>query len=166
MNAGAYGGELGRLVETVTAYYPGEGEKTWRREELAFGYRTSRFQRERAIVEDVRLRLIPGDPALIRAEMEDYARRRQEKQPLQYPSAGSVFRRPPGAYAGTLIEDAGLKGFRVGGAQVSELHANFIVNLGGATAADVLALIELVRARVRERTGILLEPEIEIIGVD
>ena len=166
MNAGAYGGEIGQMVLSVTAYHPGRGERSWLREELGFGYRTSRFQDERAIIEEARLRLVPGDAAAIRAEMEDYARRRQEKQPLNLPSAGSVFRRPPGSYAGALIEEAGLKGLRVGGAQISERHANFIVNLGGARAADVLALIELVRTRVKERTGVLIEPEVEVIGID
>lgn len=166
MNAGAYGGELSQVVQSVTAYYPGQGPRTWTAAELDLGYRSSRFQREQAVIESLRLLLTPGDERAIREEMACYARRRQEKQPLNLPSAGSVFRRPPGGYAGTLIEETGLKGRRVGQAQVSEKHANFIVNLGGATAADVLALIELVRRAVEERTGILLEPEIRVVGED
>ena len=166
MNAGAYGGELGQVLDSVTVYYPGLGERIWPRAELGLGYRTSRFQGETAIIETVRLRLAPGEERAIRGEMAGYARRRQEKQPLSLPSAGSVFRRPPGGYAGTMIEAAGLKGARIGQAQVSELHANFLVNLGGATAADVLALISLVQREVQAKTGILLEPELRAIGED
>jgi len=166
MNAGAYGGDLGQILESVTAYYPGLGPRTWPRAELGLGYRTSRFQQETAIIEEASFRLTPGVEQIIREEMAGFARKRQEKQPLSLPSAGSVFRRPPGGYAGTMIEAAGLKGTRIGGAQVSEMHANFLVNVGGATAADVLALIALVQRKVQAQTGILLEPEIRVIGED
>ena len=166
MNAGAYGGELSQVVTGVTAYYPGQGERAWRADELALEYRASRFQHETAIIEEATLQLSPGDEKVLREEMADYAQRRRAKQPLSLPSAGSVFRRPPGRFAGTLIEEAGLKGARVGQAQVSELHANFIVNLGGSTAADVLGLIELVQREVLARTGIALEPEIRVVGED
>jgi len=166
VNAGAYGGDLAQAIASVTAYYPGEGPRSWGPDELDLGYRMSRFQRERAIIEEARLRLAPGDEGMIRDEMACYARRRQEKQPLSLPSAGSVFRRPAGGFAGTLIEKTGLKGTRVGQAQVSEVHANFIVNLGGATAADVLALVDMVQRAVQARTGVLLEPEIRVVGED
>lgn len=166
MNAGAYGGDLSQVLTEVKVYYPGRGEATLPLAELGLAYRTSRFQHERAIIEEARFILAPGEEKAIREEMACLARRRQERQPLNLPSAGSVFRRPPGGYAGPLIEEAGLKGRRIGGAQVSEKHANFIVNLGDATARDVLALIELVQAEVKARTGILLEPEVRIIGED
>jgi UDP-N-acetylmuramate dehydrogenase len=166
MNAGAYGGELSRVVQSVTAYYPGRGLSILDYDELDLGYRASRFQREAALIEEARLKLVPGEEQEIRVEMADYNGRRQAKQPLSLPSAGSVFKRPPGNYAGTLIEAAGLQGTRIGRAQVSTMHANFIVNLGGATAADVLALIELVRATVYEKSGIALEPEIKVVGED
>lgn len=166
MNAGAYGGQLADVVVAVDVYYPGRGPCTWAGGELGFAYRRSRFQGEECIIEAARLALEPGDEAAIRSEMASYAQRRQEKQPLHLPSAGSVFKRPPGGYAGTLIEEAGLKGTRVGDAQISPLHANFIVNLGAARAADVLALIELVQREVKARTGFCLEPEIRAIGED
>ena len=108
-------------------------------------------------------RLTPGDPAEIRARMQDLAQRRRSKQPLELPSAGSAFKRPEGHYAGALIEAAGLKGFRIGGAAVSEKHAGFVVNLGGATAADVRALLAAVQQRVFEQSGVMLEPEIRLL---
>ena len=110
------------------------------------------------------LRLTPGDPAEIAARMEELLRRRREKQPLEYPSAGSFFKRPPGHFAGALIEGCGLKGFAVGGAQVSEKHAGFVVNRGGATAQDVLRLCEAVQERVFREQGVQLEPEVRFIG--
>lgn len=166
MNAGAYGGELAQTLVSVRAYYPGRGAVTWPAPDLGLGYRTSRFQGETALIEEAAFALARGEEGAIREEMASYARRRQAKQPLSLPSAGSVFKRPAGGYAGPLIEAAGLKGARVGDAQVSTLHANFIVNLGQARARDVLALIRLVQERVREHSGILLEPEIRIIGED
>lgn len=109
------------------------------------------------------LRLTPGDPDGIKARMEELIRRRREKQPLEYPSAGSTFKRPEGHFAGTLIDQCGLKGARVGGAQVSEKHAGFLINTGGATCEDVLGLIRYVQDVVRERTGVALEPEVKLV---
>ena len=163
MNAGAYGGEMCQVVETVTAWFPGEGVRSLTAEELDFAYRRSVFSRRPGVVLSAQFRLSPGDPEEIKARMEELIRRRREKQPLEYPSAGSTFKRPAGHFAGGLIEQCGLKGVRVGGAQVSEKHAGFLINAGGATCADVLALIELVRDTVRERTGVELEPEVKII---
>ena len=151
MNAGAYGGEMRQVVAALGP------------EELDFGYRRSVFSGKPGAVLEAEVTLAPGDPEAIRGTMEDLSRRRREKQPLELPSAGSTFKRPEGHFAGTLIQQCGLKGLRVGGAQVSPKHAGFVVNTGGATCADVCALIELVRARVRGETGVDLEPEIKIV---
>ena len=110
------------------------------------------------------LSLTPGDPDAIRARMEELAAKRREKQPLEYPSAGSTFKRPPGHFAGGLIEQCGLKGYQIGGAQVSEKHAGFVINTGGATCQDILDLIHHVRQVVRDQTGVLLEPEVRLLG--
>ena len=118
------------------------------------------------IVTDVTMQLTPGDPEAIRARMEELGKARRDKQPLNFPSAGSTFKRPAGLFAAKLIDDCGLRGLRVGDAQVSEKHAGFIVNLGGATARDILELIDLVRSRVMEATGVMLEPEVRILGED
>ena len=163
MNAGAYGGEMRQVVTRVWAWFPGEGTAALGPEELDFGYRRSVFSGKPGAVLEAEVTLAPGDPEAIRGTMEDLSRRRREKQPLALPSAGSTFKRPEGHFAGTLIQQCGLKGLRVGGAQVSPKHAGFVVNTGGATCADVCALIELVRARVREETGVDLEPEIKIV---
>jgi UDP-N-acetylmuramate dehydrogenase len=164
MNAGAYGGEMQQVIESVTAINH-EGELfTFNGEEMDFGYRHSRIMEEDLIVVEATLKLVPKEPQEIKAYMDDLAERRRSKQPIQYPSAGSFFKRPPGNFAGALIEQAGLKGTRVGDAQVSELHAGFIINLGEATAKDVLQLKELVQQRVFEQSGILLEPEVRIVG--
>lgn len=163
MNAGAYGGEMRQVVTRVWAWFPGEGTAVLGPEELDFGYRHSVFSGKLGAVLEAEVTLAPGDPEAIRGTMEDLSRRRREKQPLELPSAGSTFKRPEGHFAGTLIQQCGLKGLRVGGAQVSPKHAGFVVNTGGATCADVCALIELVRARVREETGVDLEPEIKIV---
>ncbi len=163
MNAGAYERELKECIVSVKALSP-EGEiKEYGKDELEMGYRKSRFtDSEEIILEAVfRLKVFPRIP--IRTMMEEYKRRRTEKQPLDLPSAGSTFKRPEGNFAGKLIEEAGLKGFSVGGASVSEKHAGFIVNNGDATAKDVLALIEHVKNKVFEGSGIRLEPEIKII---
>ncbi len=164
MNAGAYGGEIGNAVESVF-YYDGRTGETgsYTAGECRFGYRGSAFQEEDKTVLAATLRLKEGDPAAIREEMEDCMRSRKEKQPLEYPSAGSVFRRCPGYYTGKLIEDAGLKGTAVGGAQVSLKHAGFIVNRGNATAADVRELISTVRETVKSRYGLTLECEVRYI---
>ena len=163
MNAGAYGGEMRQVVTRVWAWFPGEGTAALGPEELDFGYRRSVFSGKPGAVLEAEVTLAPGDPEAIRGTMEDLSRRRREKQPLELPSAGSTFKRPEGHFAGALIQQCGLKGARVGGAQVSPKHAGFVVNTGGATCADVCALIELVRARVREEAGVDLEPELQIV---
>ena len=163
MNAGAYGGEMRQRVVRVTALYP-DGIRTLEAEELAFGYRRSAFtDHKEAVVLSAVLQLESGDPAQIAARMEDLMARRKASQPLEYPSAGSTFKRPEGYFAGTLIDQCGLKGLTVGGAQVSEKHAGFVINRGGATAADVRELIRQVQARVWEEKGVRLEPEVCIL---
>ncbi len=166
MNAGAYDGEMSRVISGVAAVTP-EGEiRRYRAEEMDFGYRHSVFQQNGHIICEIELALAEGEPAAIQEKMAEFTRRRMEKQPLDKPSAGSTFKRPPGLFAGTLIDEAGLKGFSVGGAQVSEKHAGFVINQGGATAADVLALIEEVQRRIEKKNGVRLTPEIRIIGED
>jgi UDP-N-acetylmuramate dehydrogenase len=164
MNAGAYGGEMKGIVSRVHAVLSDGHRRTFSAADLAFGYRMSALQNEDAIVTHVEMSLRAGDIAAIRAVTEDLQRRRWDKQPLDLPSAGSIFRRPPGHYAGALIEAAGLKGFRIGDAQVSEKHAGFIVNRGRATASDVIALICHIQKSVREHSGVSLETEVRIIG--
>jgi len=166
MNAGAYGGSIGDLVREVRAVRTDGESRVFRPDDCAFGYRTSVFRAEGWIALEATLELAPGDAAAIRERHQDYCTRRRATQPLDVPSAGSVFKRPEGHFAGPLIESAGLKGTRIGGAQVSEKHANFIVNTGDATAADVLALIDLVADRVFEVHGVRLEPEVIVIGED
>ena len=165
MNAGAYGGQLSDCLIDATVLVNGE-EQTWTVQDMAMGYRTSRPLREGGVVLSARFRLTPDDPQAILARMKELNARRRDKQPLNYPSAGSTFKRPEGHFAGALIEGAGLKGRRVGGAQVSEKHAGFIVNTGGATAADILALIRVVQDAVRAKDGVELETEVRIIGED
>lgn len=174
MNAGAYDAQTSDVLESVRAYVPGAPEpggsrgrgtvRTFTRDELAMGYRTSRVATDGLVVLDATFALAPSSPPMIRAAMDDYERRRAEKQPLDMPSAGSTFKRPQGHFAGKLIMDAGLRGARVGGAQVSEKHCGFVVNAGGATAADVCALIEHVQDEVRQQFGVELEPEVRRIG--
>jgi len=165
MNAGAYDGEMKKVVEKVQVLSQ-DGSRVYSltAEEMEYGYRKSILMERNEIVLSVTLRLAAGDRDQIALKMEDLNARRREKQPLNYPSAGSFFKRPPGNYAGTLIQTSGLKGTSVGGAMVSELHAGFIVNTGGATASDITALMKLVQDRVFEDSGIRLEPEIRIIG--
>lgn len=165
MNAGAYGGELGQVISDVTCLDGRGNRRTVPAEAAGFAYRTSIFQRSALTVTSIRCRLKPGDPAEIRACMADLAERRREKQPLDLPSAGSVFKRPAAGYASAMIDACGLKGCAVGGACVSEKHAGFIVNRGGATCADVLALIEIIQQCVKERFGVLLECEIQTLGL-
>ena len=164
MNGGAYGGEMSQVITSVTALFPEEGIQTLSGEALQFGYRHSLFtERPDAVVLHAELRLQPGDPEEIRARMRELMGKRKASQPLEYPSAGSTFKRPPDNFAGSLIEKCGLKGLTVGGAQVSEKHAGFVINLGGATCADVRELIRQVQERVMNETGIRLEPEVRII---
>lgn len=162
MNAGAYGGEMGDIVESVTFVERDGQVRVLPKSECAFGYRSSRFQKGGAIL-SATLRLRPGDPKAIKARMEELMEARREKQPLNYPSAGSTFKRPEGDYASRLIDQCGLKGLQVGGAQVSEKHAGFIVNLGNATFSDVYALMAMVVTKVYKETGVRLEPEVRII---
>ncbi len=164
MNAGAYGGEIKNLVTETDAVTPSGELVTVRGEDHRFGYRESCFTCSGAVVLRTRLRLLPGDRAAIAAQMEEYRERRRRMQPLESPSAGSTFKRPTGFYAGKLIEETGLKGLTVGGACVSEKHAGFLINKGGATARDVLELIEEVRSAVLREHGVLLEPEIKVVG--
>ncbi|MBR4444103.1 MAG: UDP-N-acetylmuramate dehydrogenase [Clostridia bacterium] len=163
MNAGAYGGEIRDAL--ARALVLDSGEAVWKTaDELHMGYRNSDVLRRGMIVMEAEFALAEGNHDVLLAETNELARRRREKQPLTLPSAGSTFKRPEGHFAGALIQEAGLKGFRIGGAQVSELHAGFVVNLGGATARDVLDLIAHIQARVKETSGVALEPEVRIIG--
>ena len=164
MNAGAYDGQMAGIVES-TEYLDAEGNiHTLRGEEHGFGYRRSIFRDhpDWTVLRSV-IRLQPGDSAAILDKMNDFSQRRRDKQPLNFPSAGSTFKRPEGYFAGKLIEDAGLKGASVGAAQVSEKHAGFLINRGGATCDDMLRLIELVQERVREQFGVELECEVRIV---
>lgn len=163
MNAGAYNGTMDQVVTKVTALMPDGEIRTLKGEELDFRYRHSVFSDCDAVVLSAELQLAHGDEAAIRAEMDGLMQRRRSSQPLEFPSAGSTFKRPVGHYAGALIEKNGLKGTRVGGAEVSEKHAGFVINRGGATCADVLALMEQIRATVLEHDGVELEPEVKII---
>jgi UDP-N-acetylmuramate dehydrogenase len=167
MNAGAYEKAMADVVTEATAYdIDNEQIITINFQDMRLGYRDSAFQRKRWVILSVTLRLHPGDKDGILREMNAYTGKRNDKQPMELPSAGSFFKRPKGTYAGRLIEEAGLMGLTVGGAQVSEKHAGFIVNIGGATAKDILALAEAVKRRVQERSGFVLEPEPRIIGED
>ncbi len=163
MNAGARDEWIGSIVESVTLYVPGEGLVRRRGSEVSWSYRRTDLPTLGIIVECV-LRVTESDEVDIRRSMEASLRRRKRSQPLGLPSAGSVFINPEGDSAGRLIEAAGLKGTRIGGAQVSDVHANFIVNTGGATATDVVALIRLVREAVKDSNGIELRPEIRFLG--
>ena len=160
MNAGAYGGELSQVVTQVNVVSP-EGESLeFDRETMEFGYRTSALRKHSFTVTEVLFDLKEGEKGRIQAGMEEYSRLRREKQPLEYPSAGSVFKRPEGYYAGKLIMDAGMRGYQTGGARVSDKHCGFIVNVGKATAQDVLDVISEIRERVKMRFGVDLETEI------
>ena len=165
MNAGAYGGQLSDVFEGCRALDPETGIiSALGPAEMALGYRESAALSRGLIVTEAAFRLTAGDRSAIQAKMDDLSARRREKQPLNLPSAGSTFKRPEGYFAGALIEQAGLKGLRVGGACVSEKHAGFVVNDRGATAQDVLDLIRLVQARVLEHSGVRLETEVRILG--
>lgn len=164
MNAGAYGGEMKDVLENVTFLDSDLTERTLPAAELALGYRTSLFEQHPDwCVLSATVRLQPGDSAAILAEMQDYLQRRKDKQPMEWPSAGSTFKRPRGAFAGKLIEDCGLRGFTVGGAQISEKHCGFVINRGGATCADVVSLTDQVKAIVLQKTGYTLEREIRVV---
>ncbi len=164
MNAGAYDGELSQVVVAVDCLTADGQRQRLGPQELEFSYRHSVFSRGDRLILGAEMQLKPGSREEIQGKMEDLMERRKEKQPLEYPSAGSTFKRPPGHFAGALIEGCGLKGARVGGAQVSEKHAGFVVNTGGATCRDVIALMNLVRKTVRKEKGVLLEPEVRLLG--
>lgn len=164
MNAGAYGGEMKDVITEVT-YIDDDGKvKTLPCSECGFGYRKSVFSEGNKIIISAKLTLKKGNKDEIVATMRDLNARRKEKQPLEYPSAGSTFKRPEGHFAGALIEEANLKGYTIGGAQVSEKHAGFLINTGNATARDVCDLIAHVQKTVKEKSGVDLEPEVRIIG--
>ena len=164
INAGAFGQELKDVIVNVVSTTRG-GELIERTNaECGFAYRHSNFFDWDEIILESRLELIPADPAELRAEMRETLRKRKEKQPLHLPNAGSMFKRPPGQFAGVLIEQAGLKGFRIGGAMISEKHANFTVNAGGATAQDIHDLSSEVIRRVKDHSGTSLEREVIFIG--
>ena len=163
MNAGAYGGEMKQVVVSVRGLDK-EGENlTMDNDTMEFGYRSSAIRNRPIIVLEVTLQLAAGDAEAIGMRMEELAAQRRSKQPLEYPSAGSTFKRPEGYFAGKLIEEAGLRGFTVGGAQVSEKHAGFVVNRGGATCADVLELVRQVKEEVLRQTGVELEMEVKVL---
>ncbi len=168
MNAGAYGGEMAQVVVCADCISRDGKQFTLSAEELALGYRHSALMdypiNEQPIIVGVRLALQAGDRDTIAARMKELIAKRQEKQPLEYPSAGSFFKRPAGHFAGALIEQAGLKGYRVGDAQVSEKHAGFVINRGNATARELCQLCEDVQATVEQKTGIRLEPEVRFVG--
>jgi len=165
MNAGAYGGEMKDIVESVDIVSrDGKTLRTVKGSDMDFGYRHSCLEQSGGVVVTVCLRLKKGSHDEIAAKMKELTQRRNEKQPVQYPSAGSFFKRPEGYFAGKLIQDAGLKGLSVGGAQVSEQHSGFIINKGGATATDIIDLMHLVQNTVYDKFGVKLEPEVRIIG--
>ncbi len=166
MNAGAYGGEMSHVVSRVRTVSSTGGVHTYSAPNLGFGYRQSRFQKSQEFVVEVELLLRPGDKDEIQRTMDDLMQRRRSKQPLEMHSAGSTFKRPPGYFAGTLIDQTGLKGLSCGDAQVSTKHAGFVVNRGHASARDVLQVIHEVQRRVELAHGVHLEPEVRIIGED
>ncbi len=164
MNAGAYGGEMSQVIHSVQAMNRKGEILTLKKEEMRLGYRTSIFKEEKYIVLWVSMELKKGKTDEIFDCMEEFNRLRREKQPLEYPSAGSTFKRPEGYFAGKLIMDAGLRGFSMGGAQVSEKHCGFIINKENATASDILELMTEVQRRVKEQFGVELEPEVITLG--
>ena len=163
MNAGAYGGEMKDVIVEAQHVTPQGEIETLTAQEMHLGYRSSIYQKNGGVITSVRLRLTPGNAEMIRLQMDDLMNRRRQKQPLDLPSAGSTFKRPAGHFAGTLIEECGLKGLTVGGAMVSEKHAGFIVNTGGATSSDVRQLIEKITHEVFMQTGITLECEVRFV---
>ena len=164
MNAGAYGGEMVQAAVSARFLNPDGSIETVAGADMGLSYRHSAFMEREGILLSARFRLNPGDPETILARMRELSEKRRSSQPLDLPSAGSAFKRPVGGYAAALIQNAGLKGFRVGDAAVSEKHSGFIVNLGSATAADVLELVRQVQIRVEADSGIRLEPEVRLWG--
>ncbi|MBR0307994.1 MAG: UDP-N-acetylmuramate dehydrogenase [Mogibacterium sp.] len=165
MNAGAYGGEIKDVVRSVRVMAPdGSNAREISGEDMAFSYRHSRAQDEDMLILSAEMELTEDDPAAVAERVADLAARRNAKQPVSYPSAGSTFKRPVGGYAAALIEQSGLKGYKVGGAEVSEKHSGFVINTGGATCEDVLAVMRHVREKVYADSGIMLEPEVRLIN--
>ena len=164
MNAGAYGGEMKDVIRQVTVLTPECEQKVLSREELNLSYRHSCIPKNHFLVLEAELSLTPAPEQEIRAKMAELREKRVEKQPLEYPSAGSTFKRPEGYFAGKLIMDAGLRGYAVGDAQVSEKHCGFVINRGNATAAEILQLMKDVQERVKKQSGVTLEPEVKMIG--
>lgn len=164
MNAGAYGGEIKDVLLKVSVIDNTGKLQIFKSDDLSWGYRKSVFQDSSSMVVLALLKLKMDDKDRIRARMDDFASRRREKQPLDYPSAGSTFKRPDGFYVGPMIEELGLKGYRIGGAEVSQKHAGFIINTGNATCHDVLELIALIKFKARERFKVELHPEIRVVG--
>ena len=164
MNAGAYGGEMKDVLEDVTVLTPEGQILVLKNEELELGYRTSVVRKKGYIVLEATIALEEGNKETIKARMDELRVQRTTKQPLEYPSAGSTFKRPEGYFAGKLIQDAGLRGFQVGGAQVSDKHCGFVINKENATAADVVELMNQVSAIVKEKFGVELEPEVKRLG--
>ncbi len=164
MNAGAYGGELCQVVTQVNVVSRDGELLELDNETMEFGYRTSVIRKSSFIVTEVTFCLEPGDRDVIKGKMEELSARRREKQPLEYPSGGSTFKRPEGHFAGQLIMEAGFRGFQIGGARVSEKHCGFVVNTGNATARDVRDVIDRIQTRVKEQFGVELEPEIIFLG--
>lgn len=164
MNAGAYGGEMKDILSGVRVLTKKGEIKVRPADELDLSYRHSRMMNEEELVLEARLNLTQGSEVVIRARMEELRKKRIEKQPLEYPSAGSTFKRPEGYFAGKLIEEAGLRGFRIGDAQVSEKHCGFVINRGAASAAQIMELMQHVQERVKEASGVDLEPEVRLLG--
>ena len=165
MNAGAYDGQMKDVVTSVTVLDEAGNIRILGRDELDMGYRTSAVAKHNMIVLQVIIELKAGDKEQIKDRMNQLSELRKQKQPLEYPSAGSTFKRPEGYFAGKLIADAGLKGYSIGGAAVSEKHAGFVVNMGGATAKDVVELTDYIKKRIIEQFGVTLELEIKKIGL-
>ncbi len=166
MNAGAYNGEIADVIESAEILTEDGQIKNYTKEELNLGYRTSRVMEEKAIVLEAVFSLQYGEHEKIKARVDDLTEKRESKQPLEYPSAGSTFKRPEGHFAGKLIQDAGLKGYSIGGAAVSQKHSGFVINKGGATAKDILDLIAHIQSEVKNQFGVDLNPEVRIIGED
>ncbi|MBP3422071.1 MAG: UDP-N-acetylmuramate dehydrogenase [Lachnospiraceae bacterium] len=164
MNAGAYDGEMKQIITEVTVMDENGEIMTLDNETMEFGYRTSIIKSRPFIVLSAKMTLEKGDAEDIRAKMDDFAERRRSKQPLEFPSAGSTFKRPEGYFAGKLIMEAGLRGYRIGGAQVAEKHCGFVINMGNATAADISELMEEVTERVEKQFSVTLEPEVIRLG--
>ena len=165
MNAGAYGGEMKQVINSCRSIDCSGNFITRNADELELGYRTSVYKNTDEIIISAEVELKSSNAEQIKSQMDDYLNRRKSKQPLEYPSAGSTFKRPEGNFAGTLIEQCGLKGYRIGGAEVSEKHAGFVINKGGATCDDILKLVEHIKDTVYKKTGVHLEPEVIFKGI-